>query len=121
MRTYLVVDDDAAVCRVLQRYLERNGGQVILASNGQQALELVKTHPVHLMILDAKMPVMDGLEVLRQLKAQQSAVPVIMITASDEFEIVKESLALGAKDFIKKPIDLDYLDNSPTWRAWLRD
>ena len=116
----MVVDDDPAICRVFQRYIARKGGRTLIASNGEQALEIIKTAPIHLILLDAYMPQMNGMEFLKRLE-KPIAVPVIMITAADDLAVVKEALALGVRDFIKKPIDLEYLDQSESWKSWFKD
>jgi len=65
------------------------------------------------------MPGMSGVEVLKKLKEDGSTVPVIMISGVEDFDTISETIASGAKDFIKKPFDLEYLDASPPWQAWL--
>jgi two-component system response regulator ChvI len=100
--TIAVVDDDHDILELVETMLEIEGHQVITFDNGRAALESLRTKSPDLVILDIKMPEMDGMELLRQLRLK-SQVPVIFLTGkSDE---VDELLALkhGADDFIRKP------------------
>ena len=101
-RRILVVDDEEVVRNLLQRILEEAGYDVITAVNGQEALGKVSQSDVSLMLLDIKMPGLDGFQVLDRIR-QQSDIPVIMLTALGEVTSVRDSLALGADDYIKKP------------------
>ena len=103
----LVVDDLPANVELMARRLERSGFDVLTASGGPQALELLRTQAVDLVLLDIMMPGMTGLEVLRHIRGTWSAVvlPVIMVTAKAESEDVVEALGLGANDYVTKPVD----------------
>jgi DNA-binding response OmpR family regulator len=105
-RTILLVDDDALMRRSLAFHLEQAGYQVHTSANAEDAISLVKHTPPDLVLLDIALPGMDGLEALRELKAQQN-VPVIFITGRRrEFDEVL-GLELGADDYITKPFDVD--------------
>ncbi len=106
----LVVDDDPNTVGLLQEFLRAKGYEVLTAGDGVEALRKVKEERPHVILLDVKMPEMDGLEVLRRLREIDREVGVIMITAVDEQEIAREAMALGAFDYIVKPLDLDYLE-----------
>ena len=108
----LVVDDDPNTVGLLQEFLRAKGYEVFTAGGGVEALRKVTEERPHVILLDIKMPAMDGLEVLRRLRETNREVGVIMITAVDEQEIAKEAMALGAFDYIVKPLDLDYLERS---------
>ncbi len=108
----LVVDDDPKVVELLQEFLSAKGYEVITAGDGAEALRKVKEERPHLILLDIQMPKMDGLEVLRQLRAIDKEVGVIMITGVNEQEIGRQAMALGAFDYITKPLDLQYLEQS---------
>ncbi|WP_436502185.1 response regulator transcription factor [Actinokineospora sp. HUAS TT18] len=98
----LVVDDDRTVSDVVRRYLERDGHQVSLADNGEDALRWIAEHEPDLVVLDLMLPGIDGLEVCRRLR-ERSAVPVVMLTALGEEENRIAGLQLGADDYVTKP------------------
>jgi CheY-like chemotaxis protein len=102
--TILVVDDDAGVLNLLERFLSRQGFRVVTASGGARALELARSVRPAAITLDVVMPDMDGWSVLRSLKAdpELSAIPVIVVTMTDD---MAQGFALGAADFLTKPID----------------
>lgn len=100
----LVVDDEFGVREVLQRYLERDGYEVLTASTGPDALRLIdqERDGIDLVILDVMLPGLDGLEVLRRVRGD-SAIPIIMLSArSEEFDRVA-GLEQGADDYVPKP------------------
>ena len=103
----LIVDDNEMNRDMLSRRLERKGYAVTLASDGRQALDLVAKAPFDLVLLDVMMPDINGLEVLKTLRATHAAtqLPVIMVTAKDQSEDIVEALKLGASDYVTKPID----------------
>ena len=105
--TILVVDDLPANRDLMVRRLQRSGFQVLAASSGPEALELVRRGSVDMVLLDIMMPGMTGLDVLRTLRATRSpaALPVLMVTAKTDSEDVVEALSLGANDYITKPVD----------------
>jgi CheY-like chemotaxis protein len=105
--TILVVDDLPANRDLMSRRLERSGFRVLTAGSGAEALEAVRQSGVDMVLLDIMMPGMTGLDVLRTLRATRSsaALPVLMVTAKTDSEDVVEALALGANDYITKPVD----------------
>lgn len=105
MSTILVVEDQEEIAALLRFKLKNSGYEVVLAENGKLGLETARNNPPDLIILDVMMPVMNGLETLKELKGDPilKSVPVIMMTAqSTEPEIVR-GLELGADDYITKP------------------
>jgi len=108
----LIVDDEPQIGEFLGEYLLEKGWEVFFADNGSDAIHYVKRARPHIVLLDVRMATMSGLEVLKQIKKIDPHVGVIMITALQEENIGREALALGASDFISKPIDFDYLDTS---------
>jgi len=108
----LVVDDDCDVVEILREFLSAKGYEVLTANDGAEALRKVKEERPHLILLDIQMPRMDGLEVLRQLRQINQEVGVIMITGVNEQEIARKAMELGAFDYIVKPLDLPYLQQS---------
>ena len=103
----LVVDDIEANRDVLSRRLERQGHAVATAENGRQALEMLRTDAFDLVLLDIMMPEMDGYEVLRRLKADETLrhLPVIVISALSEFDSVVRCIEMGAEDYLPKPFN----------------
>ena len=105
--TLLVVDDNDLNREVLARYFDMRGYLVLGAEDGRQALEMVESHPIDLVLLDIMMPEVSGLDVLKELRRRRSRaeLPVIMVTAKDQAEDVVEALNMGANDYIVKPLD----------------
>ena len=105
--TVLVVDDDESNRDVLGRVLQSKGYTVVLAASGPEALELVDSQPVDLVLLDIMMPDVSGLDVLKALRAKhpREALPVIMATAKDQPRDVVDALKMGANDYVTKPLD----------------
>lgn len=103
----LVVEDDAVNRMLLVRSLERYGHAVTAVANGREALELLSRQPADVVLLDIVMPELDGVSVLRQIKADSDLrhIPVIMISAVDEVESVISCIELGADDYLTKPFD----------------
>lgn len=102
MRTILVAEDEEAIARVLTAYLRRAGFEVKRAADGGQALELFAELEPDLVLLDVMMPVVDGWEVLRRIRAQSSC-PIIMLTAKGDVSDRLEGLNRGADDYMAKP------------------
>lgn len=98
----MAVDDDKEVLRILKRTLELEGYDVAVAPDGGSALELLEEWQPDLVILDIKMPGLDGFQTLERIR-QRSSIPVIMLTAKRDATTLNEALALGADDFVKKP------------------
>jgi adenylate cyclase len=103
----LVVDDDPVSRLMLAGSLERNGHQVKTAEDGPQALDLVRSKGVDIILLDVLMPRMDGYGVLEQLKGDSGLrhIPVIMVTSVDDIDSAVRCIELGADDYLSKPID----------------
>jgi CheY-like chemotaxis protein len=111
MARVLVVDDEPANVELLQDFLEAKGYQVSTALSGFEALQRLREDRPHLILLDIRMPGMDGMEVLRRIREIDRDVGVIIVTAVHEEEIGRRALAQGAFDYITKPLDLQYLEN----------
>jgi class 3 adenylate cyclase len=105
--TILVVDDDAVNRRLLWRTLEALGHRVLTAANGRDALNVLHLEQPDIVLLDIVMPEMDGLSVLERIKADPAVrdVPVIMISALEDFDSVVRCIELGAEDYLQKPFD----------------
>ncbi len=112
MPRVLVVDDEPDAVELLQEFLTAKGYEVIAASDGEEALRKVKEDRPHLILLDIRMPKMNGIEVLKRVREIDREVGVIMVTAVNEEETGRQALQLGAFDYITKPLDLKYLERS---------
>jgi two-component system, chemotaxis family, chemotaxis protein CheY len=110
----LVVDDSAAIRKILQRVLRQTGlsiGAIYEAGDGQEALELLKANPVGMILTDINMPRMDGLQLLGALKAapEWAGIPVVMITTEGGETKVAEAVRLGAAGYVRKPFTADQI------------
>ncbi len=109
MAKILVVDDEQAIRKTLKEILEYEQHTVDLAKDGFEALEHVKKTQYEIILLDIKMPKMDGIEVLEKIMKITPETPVIMITGHGTVETAVEALKKGAYDFLEKPLDLNRL------------
>jgi DNA-binding NtrC family response regulator len=103
----LVVDDEQTVVRVLQRFLEDTGYQVVAASSGEQALRKMNEQQIEVVLLDIGMPGISGMEVLQQISTKWPETCVIMVTGLDDANTAVKALKLGAYDYITKPFNRD--------------
>ena len=104
----LVVDDEEHILNFLSVKLKANGYEVFTAGNGMQALEFIRSNNIDLIVMDLLMPVMDGLETLKELRTF-STTAVIMLTAKSKDEDKIRGLKLGADDYLAKPFNPDEL------------
>ena len=110
----LVVDDSAAIRKILQRVLRQTGmaiGNIMEAGDGEEALAMMHSHKVHLVLTDINMPKMDGLQFLGKVKAtaEWEAIPVVMITTEGGEAKVAEAVRLGAAGYVRKPFTADQI------------
>lgn len=105
MSKILVVDDEVRACEFLKKILEIHGHDVITSNNGNDALNKARKEDPDVMLLDVRMPGMDGIEVLKQLKEVVPLLPVIFITAVPDIDKAVQAIKLGAYDYFTKPID----------------
>ncbi len=103
----LVVDDELKMRRVLQIALEEEGYSVAEAKNGEEAIKKISEAAFHLVIADMKMPVMDGMELLRRIRELDEKLPVIIMTAYGTVATAVEAMKQGAYDYILKPFDVE--------------
>ena len=101
----LLVDDEPSIVQLVRMYLERENFRVEAAGDGEAALEAVKRLNPHLVVLDVMLPRLDGFEVCRRLRAENSPVAIIMVTARDEDIDKILGLELGADDYLTKPFN----------------
>jgi DNA-binding response OmpR family regulator len=105
----LIVEDDPAIARFLERGLAAHGHQSVSTDNGYDGVIMAADESVDFVLLDIMLPGMDGQEVLRRIRARRPGVPVLMLTARDEVRDKVSALDGGADDYLTKPFDLDEL------------
>jgi DNA-binding response OmpR family regulator len=107
----LVADDDPLLCEILRHKLTASGYRVVIARDGREALALAQSHHPAAIVLDAMMPVIDGFEALRRIKAEGSLqdIVVIMLTALKREQDIVSALGLGASDYLAKPFNPEEL------------
>ena len=104
---FLIVDDDKAICEMMQTLLEAEGYQVKTLNDPTQVEAEVRSGGYHMIVLDLMMPKLDGIEVLRRIRKIDSAIAVVMFTGFPNLESAVASMKLDAVDYIKKPINVD--------------
>lgn len=107
MKNVLVIDDDEKICWAFEQFLTDEGHRPIIANNAEEGLRKIQSETPDIILLDVRLPGMNGLEALKQIKAFQSEAIVIVMTAYDNVETTIQAMQLHAFDFIPKPIDLD--------------
>lgn len=109
MYKILIVEDDPMVAMINEQFVSRHKDFMVVAkcNNGKSALEYLENNTVDLIILDVFMPYMDGFETLRQIRKKQISVDVIMVTAANEKDALKEGLHLGVVDYLVKPFTFE--------------
>lgn len=105
----LVVDDEPAILRFLRTGLAGHGFTVLTAGTGRAGLELLEREKVDVVVLDLGLPDMDGLDIITQLRAAHSMVPIIVLSSRQEERTKVEALELGADDYLAKPFGMDEL------------
>jgi DNA-binding response OmpR family regulator len=108
----LLVDDELNVAQVLAEHLTEQGYEVATAHGGIEALAKIDLEKPQVILLDVRMPGMDGIEVLRRIRSFDTQVGILMISANDDVELAKQTLAMGAFDYTLKPIDFAYLSRA---------
>ncbi len=101
----LIAEDEMIMLKIIELRLKKDGHQVIVTSNGKEALEQIKLHDPDMIIADIMMPFVSGLEIVSEVKQgkQQRAVPIIILSAMGQENVVLEAFNLGADDYITKP------------------
>lgn len=107
MNTILVIEDDQNLIRLYMSVLEKAHFNVISATNGEEALDILLTKQVALIITDIMMPVMDGYQLSEFVRQSGDKTPILMITAKDSFEDKKKGFRIGIDDYMVKPIDVN--------------
>jgi two-component system response regulator PilR (NtrC family) len=109
MSNILIVDDEQSYRQLLTLVFESDGHSIRTASNGREALELIKAEPADVIITDVRMPDMDGIGLLKSAREYQPDIGVVLMTAFASVETAREAFKLGADDFIQKPFDVEEL------------
>jgi two-component system response regulator (stage 0 sporulation protein F) len=106
-RKVLVVDDQMGIRILLGEVLQSAGYDTLDAPNGATAIELVGQEQPDVILLDMKMPGMDGLQTLKAIRGSESTAKIIMMTAYGELDLIQEAMAYGANSFLTKPFDIE--------------
>ena len=105
----LLVDDEAQFVAATAKRLRRRGFEVLEANSGPEGLGLLDLESVDVAVLDVGMPGMDGIQVLRELRMRHPRVAVLMLTGHADMEVAISGMAMGAFDYLMKPVDVDIL------------
>ena len=107
----LVVDDEPTIVRLMEFILARQGHDVLVAVNGEEALQTIKTHQPDLVLLDIMMPRIDGYQVAQRVRAdpQTAALPIIMLSAKAQDEDIRRGVEVGVDEYVTKPFTPDHL------------
>jgi len=109
MAKILVIDDEKEICILLQKILAKDNHTVISEIDPVRGLELIRKEKPDCVLLDLKMPNMDGIETLDAIKKIDKDIGVIMVTGHGDVENALEAMKLGAYDYIAKPFDVDFI------------
>jgi two-component system alkaline phosphatase synthesis response regulator PhoP len=107
----LVVDDEPTIVRLMEFILARQGHEMLVAVNGEEALEKIRDHAPDLVLLDIMMPRIDGYEVARQVRADPATakLPIIMLSAKAQEEDIRKGVDIGVDEYITKPFSPEHL------------
>ncbi len=121
----LLVDDEIDFTKVLSQRLEARGLDVDIAENGVRALEMVQQDNYDIILLDLRMPEMDGLETLKRLREERPDLHVVLLTGQGDLKSGVEAMKLGATDFMEKPADIkeimEKINDAKTQKAILAE
>lgn len=106
MKTILIVDDQTGIRLLLNEVFKKEGFITLMAANGREALKKAEETQPDVVLLDMKMPGMDGIEILKNLKKLRQEIQVIMMTAYGELDLIEESIDNGAASYFTKPFDV---------------
>ncbi|EFM10055.1 two component transcriptional regulator, AraC family [Paenibacillus curdlanolyticus YK9] len=112
MFNVLVVDDEIMVCKGISMILGQSGlqlGEIFIAKNGFEALDLIRLEPIDLVITDIQMEKMNGIELMETIFLEDPSIPVIVLSAHGEFEYAQKAMKFGAREYIVKPVKPDHL------------
>src|SRR5688572_13323432 len=106
----LLIDDEPQVVDLLRDYLEEQGYSVMSALNGRDALVLASLTRPDAVLLDIRMPGLQGPDVLREMRAVDSSISVVMVSGTDDEDLARDLLKAGAFDYVRKPFMFDHLE-----------
>lgn len=107
MKKLLIVDDQFGIRILLNEVFQKEGYKIFQASNGKQALDIVKMRRPDLVLLDIKIPGIDGIEILKRMKKIEPDIKVIIMTAYGELNMIEEAMELGSITYFAKPFDIE--------------
>jgi len=107
VKKLLIVDDQFGIRILLNEVFQKEGYKIFQASNGKQALDIVKMRRPDLVLLDIKIPGIDGIEILKRMKKIVPDIKVIVMTAYGELNMIEEAMELGAITYFAKPFDIE--------------
>lgn len=105
----LLVDDELEVTRILAKRLARRGYSCTTAGNGQEALDAMRLHAFNLIVMDIKMPVMDGMSALQEIHMQWPGSKIILLSGHADMQLAVQAMRDGAFGYLMKPVDLEEL------------
>lgn len=105
-RKMLIVDDQKGIRKLLEELFKKEGFEVKVAADGREAIEEVREFVPDIILMDMKMPNMNGLEASQEILKTHQEIPIILMTAYGEMEVVKKALEIGVKKYITKPFDI---------------
>lgn len=108
-KNILLVDDEEEVTRILAKRLGRRGYECATAANGQLALEAMRLGAYQIVVMDVKMPVMDGISALQKIHQQWPSTQVILLSGHADMQLAVQAMSDGAFGYLMKPVDLDEL------------
>lgn len=106
VKKLLIVDDQQGIRFLLNEVFKNEGYEPLLASNGLEAIRFVENNPIDGVLLDMKIPGMDGLEILNRIKSLHKDLPVVMMTGNGDADLISNAKELGADHFFMKPFDI---------------
>ena len=109
--TILAIDDEPELLQALEEFLRPRQCAVVTACSGEEGLQKLEQHHPTLVLLDLKMPGMDGLLALRKMKELRPQLPVIVMTAEEDAHLMRQAFALGAFEYLVKPYDFKALQS----------
>jgi DNA-binding response OmpR family regulator len=110
VESIMIVDDEPPICTVISEYFTKRGYRVLTAENGLKALSIIKLEAPKLIIIDINMPIMDGLALVRELRANKYAGAILGLTGLLEADKLQELLDLGAFDVMQKPVNMERME-----------
>lgn len=109
LKRILLVDDEVDVTRILAKRLRRRGYDCATAANGREALDAMEKEVFPIVVMDVKMPVLDGMEALQEMSARWPAAQIILLSGHADMQLAVQAMSQGAFGYLMKPVDLEDL------------